>query len=85
MLPQTVDANDGRVGVLVFDIWSDRAYTDAHGTDEDEGIKVVPLTTHIRSLYAFGIPLTLEHECDVLASLVDLYDCYLLHVSISIG
>ena len=50
VLPQTVDTDDGRVGMLVFDIRCNGTDTDAHSTDEHKGIVFLPLFSHVLAL-----------------------------------
>ena len=83
--PETVDADHGRVGMLVFDVRGDGAHADAHGTDENEGIIGCPLVTNIGSLDEFGTEFALQLTGDFAASIANLNDGYFLHDNISMG
>ena len=55
VVSHAVHADDCRVGVLVLDKRSYCAHTDAHGTNKDEGIILVPVFTDIGTGHGSGL------------------------------
>ena len=60
MVTHTIDADDCRVGMLVFDEGCYRAHTDAHCANKDEGIKVLPSFGNIGAPDDQGLELLLK-------------------------
>ena len=85
MLTKAVDTHHGGVAVLVIDQRGDGTHTDAQGSDEDKSIELCPTVTYILTIDDFGTELTLQGVGYLLAGLIDLYNCYLLHFSMVIG
>ena len=85
VLPEAVDADHSGVFVLVLDIRCDSAHADAHGTDEDEGVEVVPALADVGAGEDTCAQFSFQFRCDFAASLADGYNGYLLHFSIVIG
>jgi hypothetical protein len=85
VVAKRIYTDNGWVFVFILDIWGNRAHTDAHCANENEGIISVPLFTNIRTLNGLGTKFTLEYIGDFLAGLTNLYDGYLLHFNNSIG
>ena len=80
VLAQRVQTQDGGVAVLVVDERGDGADTDAHGTDEDKGVEVVPARRDIGARNDFAsrcLPYLLR---GVRPGFANLYDGYLLHL-----
>ena len=63
--------------VLILNIRCNRPDTDTHRPNEDEGIVFGPLLAYVCTLDHLGTKFTLERLGDILASLADLYYCYL--------
>ena len=82
---ETVDADHRRVLMFVLDIWGDGSYADAHGSDEDEGIVLVPLSAYLCALNDLSLQFALEQQGVFLALLANLDYRYLLHFSMVIG
>ena len=83
--PQTIDTYHSWVFVLILNIRSNGAYADAHSTNEDEGIKILPLLANITASDDLGIEFSLEILGNLFPCLANGYDSYLLHRNISIG
>ena len=83
--PETVDADHGRVCVLVIDIRSDRPHTDAHSTYEHKGVVCLPLFTDVGSLDEIRTEFSFECRSYFATCLANLYDGYFLHDNISMG
>ena len=71
--------------MFILDIGGDGAYANAHRSDKNEGIEFIPMLPNLGTIYGFGTKFTLEDVSNILASLADLYDGYLLHFNISMG
>ena len=71
--------------MLVLDVWRDGAHTDAHRSDKNEGIEFIPILTNFGTSDGLGTEFALKGVSNILASLADLYDGYLLHFNIVIG
>ena len=85
MQSYAIYANHSRVGMFIFDIGTNGAYTDAHRTDEDEGIVVVPLFAYFSAGNNLCMESTLERQDNSFAGFTDLDNCYFWHFSISMG
>ena len=85
MQSKTINTNNGWVFVFILDIWSDGTNTDAHSTDKDKSIVFIPQLTDISATDCLGTKFTLEGDGNIFACFADLYDCYLLQFSISMG
>ena len=72
-----VDTDHSWVFVFVFDIWCNGSDADAHGSDENKGIELLPLLSYLRTLDDLGFEFTLEGAGNLLPCLADLDDCYL--------
>ena len=77
IVAHAVDAHHRRVGVLVLDIGSNGADTNAHGADEHEGIIVLPTLANIAALKDCCIVFAMELLRDEASRLAHLYNCYL--------
>lgn len=53
------------------------ANADAHSSKEHEGIKLLPLFPYFSTLNNLGVECSFQGVGNFLASLTDLYDCYL--------
>ena len=80
-----VDTYHGRVGVFVVDIGCYGTHTDAHGSNEDEGIEVIPALADILSADVFPLELRKKDLGNVPAFIAYGYDGYLLHLSMVMG
>ena len=85
VLSQAIDTHHRRIFVLVLYERCNRSDTNAHRSDEDKGIVVLPLTFHFRAQNHLGVQFSLQGLSNLVACLADGDDGYLLHVSISIG
>ena len=83
--PHAVDAKHSRVFVLVLDERRNRSDADAHCSDEDKGVEPLPLAANLRALNHGGMKFPLERGCQLAAGFANRYNCYLLHLSISMG
>ena len=80
-----VHAHHGRVAVLVLHIWCNGSYADAHGSDEDKGVVIGPLSAHVCALDDGGAEFSLQGVGHLLAGVADGDDGYLLHFRIVMG
>ena len=85
ILAQRINTDHGRITMFILDVWSDGTNTDAHSTNENESIKLLPLGRDSIATHTLGTKHLLQTGSDGSTSLADLYDCYLLHFSIVIG
>ena len=85
MLTEAVHTHHRRIFVLVLHKGGDGSHADAHGSNEDEGIEMIPLGTYLSALDGLGVQLTLQNRGDVTACLADGDDGYFLHRRIVMG
>ena len=79
---QSVDADYGRIFVLILDEGRNGAHADAHSANEHKRIEILPSLTNIRTtdylaLIFLGKNLTEQQARYMLALLANVYDCYL--------
>ena len=82
---QSVDADYGRIFVLILDEGRNGAHADTHSADEDKAVIFSPLPAYVSTLNPLCTKFTLESVGDILSSLTNLYNRYFLHFSIFIG
>ena len=82
MLTETVDTYHGRVIVLVLNKRGNGSHADAQGTDENEGVELLPVAPYgiATDNLGFGVFL-LQAGGNRFTSLIDLYDSYFVHFS----
>jgi hypothetical protein len=85
MVAKRIYTDNGRVCMLIFYIGGNGSHANAHRSDKDKGIVLIPLLTDFRASDDLGTKFTLEDLRNILACLTDLYDGYLLHFKIVIG
>ena len=85
VLSKTVDADDGGVGVLVLDEGGNGTDADAHRSDEDESIMLSPFLADVCTLDFLGFQLLFQYGGNLVSSLTNCYNSYLLHRNIVIG
>ena len=79
-----VDADHGRVGVLILEAGGDGADADAHGSDEDQGVEVVPAGGDVGAVEGLALRLLTDDVGHMSAAIADGYDgCS--HFSMSMG
>ena len=79
MVAHTVNADDCRVGVLVFNQGCNRADTNAHRANKDKSIKFFPSLGDLGSFDDLGLEFLLERYGHITAFLAHGNDGYLLH------
>ena len=77
VLPKAIDTHHRRIFVLVLHERRNCPDTNAHRSDEDKGIEVLPLITHFCALNGLGFQLSLQSQGNILPCLADLNNSYL--------
>ena len=67
-----VDTDHSRVFVFILDVWGNGTNADAHGSDEDKGVKLFPQFSYLSTTDDLGTEFSLQRKGDVSPRLADL-------------